>query len=205
MISYNDFKKIYKQFSSLCNAKGDEDYPKILLDTFGNDNCNLLTNIPDYWCDYNTTFGDYIYDLDDSCLGIFYTMTEFFHDAINDLNKDDNDNKIYEISTLDSELSSCIFEFILACDELNNKLPDLFGDINDKKISELLQCTIKFRDTFLNIFVDYIDIKKLIIKYLKQKLDKKEKEINNILKEVKEYQQECKSIKTQLKEYENMV
>ena len=92
------------------------------------------------------------------------------------------------------------------CDELNDKLPYIFCcDITDTKISEISRCAIKFRNAVLNIFSDYVDIKKLIIRHLNQKLDKKKKQINNILETVKEYQDECTLIEKQIKEYEDMV
>ena len=92
------------------------------------------------------------------------------------------------------------------CDELNDKLPYIFCcDITDTKISEILRCAIQFRNAVLNIFSDYVDIKKLIIRHLNQKLDKKKKQINNILETVKEYQDECTLIEKQIKEYEDMV
>ena len=103
-------------------------------------------------------------------------------------------------------LSCCISGFMSTCDELNDKLPYIFGcDITDTKISEISQYVIQFRNAVLNIFADYVDIKKLIIRHLNQKLDKKKKQINNILETVKEYQDECTLIEKQIKEYENMV
>ena len=203
MVSY-DLKTLYKQFSDLCKTEGTERYPKILLDIFGSYNCNILTNIPDYYLDYNITLGDYIYDqAGHSCLDIFYPLNDFFDDIIDDSNKN---NKTYDLSTLQLTLSCCISEFMSTCDELNDKLPYIFCcDITDTKISEISQCAIQFRNAVLNIFVDYVDIKKLIIRHLNQKLDKKKKQINNILETVKEYQDECTLIEKQIKEYEDMV
>ena len=204
MVNYNDLKTLYKQFSDLCKTEGTERYPKILLDIFGSYNCNILTNIPDYYLDYNITLGDYIYDqAGHSCLDIFYPLNDFFDDIIDDSNKN---NKTYDLSTLQLTLSCCISEFMSTCDELNDKLPYIFCcDITDTKISEISQCAIQFRNAVLNIFVDYVDIKKLIIRHLNQKLDKKKKQINNILETVKEYQDECTLIEKQIKEYEDMV
>ena len=204
MVNYDDLKTLYKQFSDLCKTEGTERYPKILLDIFGSYNCNILTNIPDYYLDYNITLGDYIYDqAGHSCLDIFYPLNDFFDDIIDDSNKN---NKTYDLSTLQLTLSCCISEFMSTCDELNDKLPYIFGcDITDTKISEISQCAIQFRNAVLNIFVDYVDIKKLIIRHLNQKLDKKKKQINNILETVKEYQDECTLIEKQIKEYEDMV
>ena len=203
MVNYDDLKTLYKQFSDLCKTEGTERYPKILLDIFGSYNCNILTNIPDYYLDYNITLGDYIYDPEDLCLDIFYPLNDFFDDIIDDSNKN---NKTYDLSTLQLTLSCCISEFMSTCDELNDKLPYIFCcDITDTKISEISQCAIQFRNAVLNIFVDYVDIKKLIIRHLNQKLDKKKKQINNILETVKEYQDECTLIEKQIKEYEDMV
>ena len=201
MVNYDDLKTLYKQFSDLCKTEGTERYPKILLDTFGSYNCNILTNIPDYYLDYNITLGDYIYDPEDLCLDIFYPLNDFFDNII-----DDNESKTYEPSTLQLTLSRCISEFMSTCDELNDKLPYIFCcDITDTKISEISQCAIQFRNAVLNIFSDYVDIKKLIIRHLNQKLDKKKKQINNILETVNEYQDECTLIEKQIKEYEDMV
>ena len=204
MVNYDDLKNLYKQFSDLCKTEGTERYPKILLDIFGSYNCNILTNIPDYYLDYNITLGDYIYDqAGHSCLDIFYPLNDFFDDIIDDSSKN---NKTYDLSTLQLTLSCCISEFMSTCDELNDKLPYIFCcDITDTKISEISQCAIQFRNAVLNIFADYIDIKKLIIRHLNQKLDKKRKQINNILETVKEYQDECTLIEKQIKEYEDMV
>ena len=204
MVNYDDLKTLYKQFSDLCKTEGTERYPKILLDIFGSYNCNILTNIPDYYLDYNITLGDYIYDqAGHSCLDIFYPLNDFFDDIIDDSSKN---NKTYDLSTLQLTLSCCISEFMSTCDELNDKLPYIFGcDITDTKISEILQCAIQFRNAVLNIFADYVDIKKLIIRHLNQKLDKKKKQINNILETVNEYQDECTLIEKQIKEYEDMV
>lgn len=204
MVNYDDLKTLYKQFSDLCKTEGTERYPKILLDIFGSYNCNILTNIPDYYMDYNITLGDYIYDqAGHSCLDIFYPLNDFFDDIIDDLSKN---NKTYDLSTLQLTLSCCISEFMSTCDELNDKLPYIFCcDITDTKISEISQCAIQFRNAVLNIFADYVDIKKLIIRHLNQKLDKKKKQINNILETVNEYQDECTLIEKQIKEYEDMV
>ena len=204
MVNYDDLKTLYKQFSDLCKTEGTERYPKILLDTFGSYNCNILTNIPDYYLDYNITLGDYIYDqAGHSCLDIFYPLNDFFDDIIDDSSKN---NKTYDLSTLQLTLSCCISEFMSTCDELNDKLPYIFCcDITDTKISEISQCAIQPRNAVLNIFADYVDIKKLIIKHLNQKLDKKKKQINNILETVKEYQDECTLIEKQIEEYEDMV
>lgn len=190
MVNYDDLKTLYKQFSDLCKTEGTERYPKILLDIFGSYNCNILTNIPDYYLDYNITLGDYIYDqAGHSCLDIFYPLNDFFDDIIDDSSKN---NKTYDLSTLQLTLSCCISEFMSTCDELNDKLPHIFCcDITDTKISEISQCAIQFRNAVLNIFADYVDIKKLIIRHLNQKLDKKKKQINNILETVNEYQDEC--------------
>ena len=201
MVNYDDLKTLYKQFSDLCKTEGTERYPKILLDTFGSYNCNILTNIPDYYMDYNITLGDYIYDSEDLCLDIFYSLNDFFDDII-----DDNESKTYEPSTLQLTLTCCISKFMSTCNELNDKLPYIFCcDITNTKISEISQCAIQFRNAVLNIFADYVDIKKLIIKHLNQKLDKKKKQINNILETVNEYQDECTLIEKQIKEYEDMV
>lgn len=206
MVSYDDLKTLYKQFSDLCKTEGTERYPKILIDTFGSYNCDILTNIPDYYMDYNITLGDYIYDSEDLCLDIFYQLNDFFDDIIDDSNKDDNEPKTYEPSMLHLALSCCISKFMSTCDELNDKLPYIFAcDITDTKISEISQRAIQFRNAVLNIFADYVDIKKLIIRHLNQKLDKKKKQINNILETVKEYQNECTLIEKQIKEYEDMV
>ena len=206
MVSYDDLKTLYKQFSDLCKTEGTERYPKILIDTFGSYNCDILTNIPDYYMDYNITLGDYIYDSEDLCLDIFYQLNDFFDDIIDDSNKDDNEPKTYEPSMLHLALSCCISGFMSKCDELNDKLPYIFAcDITDTKISEISQRAIQFRNAVLNIFADYVDIKKLIIRHLNQKLDKKKKQINNILETVKEYQNECTLIEKQIKEYEDMV
>ena len=204
MVNYDDLKTLYKQFSDLCKTEGTERYPKILLDIFGSYNCNILTNIPDYYLDYNITLGDYIYDqAGHSCLDIFYPLNDFFDDIIDDSSKN---NKTYDLSTLQLTLSCCISEFMSTCDELNDKLPYIFCcDITDTKISEISQCSIQFRNAVLNIFSDYVDIKKLIIRHLNQKLDKKKKQINNILETVNEYQDECTLIEKQIKEYEDMV
>ena len=201
MVNYDDLKTLYKQFSDLCKTEGTERYPKILLDIFGSYNCDILTNIPDYYMDYNITLGDYIYDPEDLCLDIFYPLNDFFDNII-----DDNEPKTYEPSTLQLTLACCISKFMSTCDELNDKLPYIFCcDITDTKISEISQCAIQFRNAVLNIFADYVDIKKLIIRHLNQKLDKKKKQINNILETVKEYQDECTLIEKQIKEYEDMV
>ena len=201
MVNYDDLKTLYKQFSDLCKTEGTERYPKILLDIFGSYNCDILTNIPDYYMDYNITLGDYIYDPEDLCLDIFYPLNDFFDNII-----DDNESKTYEPSTLQLTLACCISKFMSTCDELNDKLPYIFGcDITDTKISEISQYVIQFRNAVLNIFADYVDIKKLIIRHLNQKLDKKKKQINNILETVKEYQNECTLIEKQIKEYEDMV
>lgn len=206
MVNYDDLKTLYKQFSDLCKTEGTERYPKILIDTFGGYNCDILTNIPDYYMDYNITLGDYIYDSEDLCLDIFYQLNDFFDDIIDDSNKDDNEPKTYEPSMLHLALSCCISKFMSTCDELNDKLPYIFAcDITDTKISEISQRAIQFRNAVLNIFADYVDIKKLIIRHLNQKLDKKKKQINNILETVKEYQNECTLIEKQIKEYEDMV
>ena len=206
MVSYDDLKILYKQFSDLCKTEGTERYPKILLDIFGSYNCDILTNIPDYYMDYNITLGDYIYDSEDLCLDIFYQLNDFFDDIIDDSNKDDNEPKTYEPSMLHLALSCCISKFMSTCDELNDKLPYIFAcDITDTKISEISQRAIQFRNAVLNIFADYVDIKKLIIRHLNQKLDKKKKQINNILETVKKYQDECTLIGKQIKEYEDMV
>ena len=203
MVNYDDLKTLYKQFSDLCKTEGTERYPKILLDIFGSYNCNILTNIPDYYLDYHITLGDYIYDSEDLCLDIFYPLNNFFDDIIDDSSKN---NKTYDLSTLQLTLSCCISEFMSTCDELNDKLPYIFCcDITDTKISEISQCAIQFRNAVLNIFADYVDIKKLIIRHLNQKLDKKKKQINNILETVNEYQDECTLIEKQIKEYEDMV
>ena len=204
MVNYDDLKTLYKQFSDLCKTEGTERYPKILLDIFGSYNCNILTNIPDYYLDYNITLGDYIYDqAGHSCLDIFYPLNDFFDDIIDDSSKN---NKTYDLSTLQLTLSCCISEFMSTCDELNDKLPYIFCcDITDTKISEISRCAIQFRNAVLNIFSDYVDIKKLIIRHLNQKLDKKKKQINNILETVNEYQDECTLIEKQIKEYEDMV
>ena len=204
MVNYDDLKNLYKQFSDLCKTEGTERYPKILLDIFGSYNCNILTNIPDYYLDYNITLGDYIYDqAGHSCLDIFYPLNDFFDDIIDDSSKN---NKTYDLSTLQLTLSCCISEFMSTCDELNDKLPYIFCcDITDTKISEISRCAIQFRNAVLNIFSDYVDIKKLIIRHLNQKLDKKKKQINNILETVNEYQDECTLIEKQIKEYEDMV
>ena len=201
MVNYDDLKTLYKQFSDLCKTEGTERYPKILLDTFGGYNCDILTNIPDYYMDYNITLGDYIYDSEDLCLDIFYPLNDFFDNII-----DDNEPKTYEPSTLQLTLACCISKFMSTCDELNNKLPYIFCcDITNTKISEISQCAIQFRNAVLNIFSDYVDIKKLIIRHLNQKLDKKKKQINNILETGKEYQDECTLIEKQIKEYEDML
>ena len=203
MVNYDDLKTLYKQFSDLCKTEGTERYPKILLDIFGSYNCDILTNIPDYYMDYNITLGDYIYDPEDLCLDIFYPLNDFFDNIIDDSSKN---NKTYDLSTLQLTLSRCISEFMSTCDELNDKLPYIFCcDITNTKISEISQCVIQFRNAVLNIFADYVDIKKLIIRHLNQKLDKKKKQINNILETVKEYQDECTLIEKQIKEYEDMV
>ena len=201
MVSYDDLKTLYKQFSDLCKTEGTERYPKILLNIFGSYNCDILTNIPDYYLDYNITLGDYIYDSEDLCLDIFYPLNDFFDNII-----DDNEPKTYEPSTLQLTLACCISKFMSTCDELNDKLPYIFCcDITDTKISEISQCAIQFRNAVLNIFSDYVDIKKLIIRHLNHKLDKKKKDIDNILEKVKEYQDECTLIEKQIKEYEDMV
>ena len=201
MVNYDDLKTLYKQFSDLCKTEGTERYPKILLDIFGSYNCNILTNIPDYYMDYNITLGDYIYNSEDLCLDIFYPLNDFFDNII-----DDNEPKTYEPSTLQLTLSCCISNFMSTCDELNDKLAYIFGcDITKTKISEISHCVIQFRNAVLNIFADYVDIKKLIIRHLNHKLDKKKKDIDNILEKVKEYQDECTLIEKQIKEYEDMV
>lgn len=201
MVSYDDLKTLYKQFSDLCKTEGTERYPKILLNIFGSYNCDILTNIPDYYMDYNITLGDYIYNSEDLCLDIFYPLNDFFDNII-----DDNEPKTYEPSTLQLTLSCCISNFMSTCDELNDKLAYIFGcDITKTKISEISQCVIQFRNAVLNIFADYVDIKKLIIRHLNHKLDKKKKDIDNILEKVKEYQDECTLIEKQIKEYEDMV
>ena len=201
MVNYDDLKTLYKQFSDLCKTEGTERYSKILLDTFGSYNCNILTNISDYYMDYNITLGDYIYDSEDLCLDIFYPLNDFFDNII-----DDNEPKTYEPSTLQLTLACCISKFMSTCEELNDKLPYIFCcDITNTRISEISQCIIQFRNAVLNIFADYVDIKKLIIRHLNQKLDKKKKQINNILETVKEYQDECTLIEKQIKEYEDMV
>lgn len=116
MVNYDDLKTLYKQFSDLCKTEGTERYPKILLDIFGSYNCNILTNIPDYYLDYNITLGDYIYDqAGHSCLDIFYPLNDFFDDIIDDSSKN---NKTYDLSTLQLTLSCCISEFMSTCDEL---------------------------------------------------------------------------------------
>ena len=162
MVNYDDLKTLYKQFSDLCKTEGTERYPKILLDIFGSYNCNILTNIPDYYLDYNITLGDYIYDqAGHSCLDIFYPLNDFFDDIIDDSSKN---NKTYDLSTLQLTLSCCISEFMSTCDELNDKLPYIFCcDITDTKISEILRCAIQFRNAVLNIFADYVDIKNLLL------------------------------------------
>ena len=201
MVNYDDLKTLYKQFSDLCKTEGTERYPKILLDIFGSYNCDILTNIPDYYMDYNITLGDYIYDPEDLCLDIFYPLNDFFDNII-----DDNEPKTYESSMLHLTLACCISKFMATCDELNDKLPYIFCcDITNTRKSEISQCVIQFRNTVLNIFADYVDIKKLIIRHLNQKLDKKKKQINNILETVNEYQDECTLIEKQIKEYEDMV
>ena len=48
-------------------------------------------------------------------------------------------------------------------------------------------------------------LKKLIIRHLNHKLDKKKKDIDNILEKVKEYQDECTLIEKQIKDDEDMV
>ena len=159
MVNYDDLKTLYKQFSDLCKTEGTERYPKILLDTFGSYNCNILTNIPDYYMDYNITLGDYIYDSEDLCLDIFYSLNDFFDDII-----DDNESKTYEPSMLHLALSCCISGFMSTCDELNDKLPYIFCcNKKKKKISEISQCSIQFRNEVLNIFADYVDIKNLLL------------------------------------------
>ena len=164
MVSYDDLKTLYKQFSDLCKTEGTERYPKILLDIFGSYNCDILTNIPDYYLDYNITLGDYIYDSEDLCLDIFYPLNDFFDNIIDDSNKDDNEPKTYEPSTLQLTLACCISKFMSTCDELNDKLPYIFCcDITDTKISEISQCAIQFRNAVLNIFADYVDIKNLLL------------------------------------------
>lgn len=206
MVSYDDLKTLYKQFSDLCKTEGTERYPKILIDTFGGYNCDILTNIPDCYMDYNITLGDYIYYSEDLCLDIFYQLNDFFDDIIYDSNKDDNEPKTYEPSMLHLALSCCISGFMSKCDELNDMLPYIFYcDITDTKISEISQCVIQFRNAILNIFTDYVDIKELIIRHLNQKLDKKKKQINNILETVKKYQDECTLIENEIKKYEDMV
>ena len=159
MVSYDDLKTLYKQFSDLCKTEGTERYPKILLNIFGSYNCDILTNIPDYYMDYNITLGDYIYDSEDLCLDIFYPLNDFFDNII-----DDNEPKTYEPSTLQLTLSRCISEFMSTCDELNDKLPYIFCcDITNTRKSEISQCVIQFRNTVLNIFADYVDIKNLLL------------------------------------------
>ena len=159
MVNYDDLKTLYKQFSDLCKAEGTERYPKILLDTFGSYNCDILTNIPDYYMDYNITLGDYIYDPEDLCLDIFYPLNDFFDNII-----DDNEPKTYEPFTLQLTLSCCISKFMSTCDELNDKLTYIFCcDITDTKISEISRCAIQFRNAVLNIFSDYVDIKNLLL------------------------------------------
>ena len=161
MVSYDDLKTLYKQFSDLCKTEGTERYPKILLDIFGSYNCDILTNIPDYYMDYNITLGDYIYDPEDLCLDIFYPLNDFFDNIIDDSSKN---NKTYDLSTLQLTLSRCISEFMSTCDELNDKLPYIFCcDITDTRKSEISQCVIQFRNTVLNIFADYVDIKNLLL------------------------------------------
>ena len=162
MVNYDDLKNLYKQFSDLCKTEGTERYPKILLDIFGSYNCNILTNIPDYYLDYNITLGDYIYDqAGHSCLDIFYPLNDFFDDIIDDSSKN---NKTYDLSTLQLTLSCCISEFMSTCDELNDKLPYIFCcDITNTRKSEISQCVIQFRNTVLNIFADYVDIKNLLL------------------------------------------
>ena len=205
MVNYDDLKILYKQFSDLCKTEGTERYPKILLDTFGSDNCNILTNIPDYYDAYSITLGDYIYGQSgESCLDIFYFLNDFFEDIIEDSSKN-NTTKTYNSSTLQLTLSCCISEFISTCDVLYDKLPYIFcRNITNTRLSEITQGAIQFRNTVLNIFADYIDIKKLIIRHLSQKLDKKKNDINNILKKVQKYQDECNLIEKQIKEYEDM-
>lgn len=207
MVNYDDLKTLYKQFSDLCKTEGTERYPKILLDTFGSDNCNILTNSPDYYDAYSITLGDYIYGQSgESCLDIFYFLNDFFDDIIDDSNKDDNEPKTYEPSMLHLALSWCISEFISTCDDLYDKLPYIFcRNITNTRLSEISQCAIQFRNAVLNIFADYVDIKKLIIRHLNQKLDKKKKQINNILETVKKCQDECTLIEKEIKEYEDMV
>lgn len=159
MVSYDDLKTLYKQFSDLCKTEGTERYPKILLDIFGSYNCDILTNIPDYYMDYNITLGDYIYDSEDLCLDIFYPLNDFFDNII-----DDNESKTYEPSTLQLTLTCCISKFMSTCDELNDKLPYIFcSNITNTKISEISQCAIQFRNAVLNIFADYVDIKNLLL------------------------------------------
>ena len=159
MVNYDDLKTLYKQFSDLCKTEGTERHPKILLDTFGSYNCNILTNIPDYYMDYNITLGDYIYDSEDLCLDIFYPLNDFFDNII-----DDNEPKTYEPSTLQLTLACCISKFMSTCDELNDKLPYIFCcDITNTRKSEISQCVIQFRNTVLNIFADYVDIKNLLL------------------------------------------
>lgn len=209
MVSYDDLKTLYKQFSDLCKTEGTERYPKILLDTFGSYNCDILTNISDYYMDYNITLGDYIYGpTEELCLDVFYSFNDFFEGFIDDSNKDNikTKTKTYDSSILYLTLVWSISKFMSTCDELNDKLTYIFGcDITKTKISEISQCVIQFRNVVLNIFADYVDIKKLIIRHLNQKLDKKKKQINNILETVKEYQNECTLIEKQIKEYEDMV
>lgn len=159
MVNYDDLKTLYKQFSDLCKTEGTERYPKILLDTFGDYNCDILTNIPDYYMDYNITLGDYIYNSEDLCLDIFNPLNDFFDNII-----DDNEPKTYDPSTLQLTLSCCISNFMSTCDKLNDKLTYIFGcDITKTKISEISQCTIQFRNAVLNIFADYVDIKNLLL------------------------------------------
>lgn len=161
MVNYDDLKTLYKQFSDLCKTEGTERYPKILLDTFGGYNCDILTNIPDYYMDYNITLGDYIYDSEDLCLDIFYSLNDFFDDIIDDSSKN---NKTYDLSTLQLTLACCISKFMATCDELNDKLTYIFGcDITNTKISEISHCVIQFRNAVLNIFADYVDIKNLLL------------------------------------------
>lgn len=161
MVNYDDLKTLYKQFSDLCKTEGTERYPKILLDTFGSYNCNILINIPDYYLDYNITLGDYIYDSEDLCLDIFYSLNDFFDDIIDDSSKN---NKTYDLSTLQLTLACCISKFMVTCDELNDKLTYIFGcDITKTKISEISHCVIQFRNAVLNIFADYVDIKNLLL------------------------------------------
>lgn len=204
-MEYSDFISLQKTYADLC-ISSNESYPKILINIFGEDKLELLTNIPDYYCDYCIDFGYYITGTAcGDCVCLFTEIDEFFSEVLHDAGVND-DLKTYKKNELNSILYDILLSFAHDCDNIKDEIPTLFSaEITNETINELISRVNKLRNTVLSIFKDYVDVKSLIIKSLYDKLSNKEINIKKLQEKLMKRNKVYDDLKKQIKEYENMV